>query len=117
VAAMAAVLKRVNERTPRTIALRDIPVAQCIPRILAALDGAERVEFEQLFETMTERALIIATFMALLELIRRGMVRAWQEAAGGAIYLLRGARYTPEAAPAPHDESTSGNQPADKQEG
>lgn len=117
VAAMAAVLKRLNERTPRTIALRDIPVAQCIPRILAALDGAERVEFEQLFESVSERALVIATFMALLELIRRGMVRAWQEAAGDEIYLCRGARYAPsEAVAAPNGESTPENKPANQQE-
>src|SRR6516165_5494629 len=37
VQAMAAVLKRLSDRTPKTTQLRDIPVAHCIPRILAAL--------------------------------------------------------------------------------
>ena len=38
VEAMAAVLKRLTDTTPREIALRDIPVAECIPRIMAALE-------------------------------------------------------------------------------
>lgn len=119
VQAMAAVLKRLGERTPRTIALRDIPVAQCIPRILAALDTAERVAFESLFETLDERALVIATFMALLELIRRGMVKAWQEEAGGAIFLTRGERFGHTAEPEDPADANGASvvvDPADHQE-
>ncbi len=93
VQAMTAVLKRFEERTPRRIELRDIPVAQCIPRVLIALDNNERIEFFALFETLDDRSLVIATFLALLELIRRGSVRAWQEEHGGAIYLGRGDRF------------------------
>jgi chromatin segregation and condensation protein Rec8/ScpA/Scc1 (kleisin family) len=93
VSAMAAVLKRIGDRTPRRIELRDIPVAQCIPRILAALGDGERVEFTTLFEDLADRPLVIATFMALLELIRRGAVRAWQEDRQGPILLGRGDRF------------------------
>lgn len=93
VQAMSAVLKRLGERTPRRIELRDIPVAQCIPRILIALGESERIEFFTLFETLDDRSLVIATFLALLELIRRGAARAWQEERGGAIYLGRGERF------------------------
>jgi len=87
VQAMAAVLKRLADRAPRSIKLRDIPLAQCIPRILAALEGDVRIEFISLFDELTDRALIIATFLALLELIRRGEVTAWQEEWPGPIYL------------------------------
>jgi segregation and condensation protein A len=93
VSAMAAVIKRLGDRTPRRIELRDIPVAQCIPRILAALGEGERVEFTALFEDLADRPLMIATFMALLELIRRGAVRAWQEVRQGPILLGRGDRF------------------------
>jgi len=93
VSAMAAVLERLGDRTPRRIELRDIPVAQCIPRILAALGEGERVEFQALFEDLADRPLMIATFMALLELIRRGAVRAWQEDRHGPILLGRGDRF------------------------
>jgi segregation and condensation protein A len=93
VQAMAAVLKRLSEKTPRQIQLRDIPVAQCVPRILAALADDERVSFAALFEALDDRALVIATFMALLELMRRGAVRAWQDDRDGPIYLGRGDRF------------------------
>jgi segregation and condensation protein A len=93
VSAMAAVLTRLGDRAPRRIELRDIPVAQCIPRILAALGEGEHVEFTTLFEDMADRPLMIATFMALLELIRRGAVRAWQDELHGPILLGRGERF------------------------
>ncbi|HVC44233.1 MAG TPA: segregation/condensation protein A [Candidatus Binataceae bacterium] len=94
VSAMAAVLKRLGDRTPRRIELRDIPVAHCIPRILAAIGGSDRIEFIALFDDLADRQLIIATFMALLELIRRGAVHAWQDERHGPIMLGRGERYT-----------------------
>lgn len=111
VQAMAAVLKRRADRAPRTITLRDIPVAQCIPRILASLEDDSRVEFISLFDDLTDRALIIATFIALLELIRRGEVAAWQEQRPGPIYLSRGPRFgsgatAREMAAIEHDEAT-----------
>jgi len=93
VQAMAAVLKRKADRAPRTITLRDIPIVQCIPRILAALEDDARIDFISLFDDLTDRALIIATFIALLELIRRGEVAAWQEEHPGPIYLNRGPRF------------------------
>jgi len=94
---MAAVLRRLADRAPRTIALRDIPVAQCIPRILAALENGTDIEFLLLFEDLSDRGLIIATFIALLELIRRGEVTAWQEERPGPIYLRRGPRFSTDA--------------------
>jgi segregation and condensation protein A len=93
VQARAAVLKRLDDRTPRRIELRDIPVARCIPRILSALQEDSRVDFTSLFEDLTDRAFIIATFLALLELIRRGEVCVWQEERPGPIYLGRGDRF------------------------
>lgn len=99
VEAMAAVLKRLSDATPRAIALRDIPVAQCIPRIMAALEAAAAVEFDALFDDLHDRPLMIATFMALLELIRQGKVRARQERRFGPILLER--RAPPEGEPSP----------------
>ena len=62
-------------------------------RILAALTDDDRIEFIALFETLDDRAMVIATFMALLELMRRGSVRAWQDDRDGPIYLGRGDRF------------------------
>ena len=52
----------------------------------------DRVEFSTLFEDLADRSLVIATFMALLELIRRGEVRAWQETRIGADFSARARR-------------------------
>ena len=82
-----------TDTTPREIELRDIPVAECIPRIMAALEegggpsgirGAVRG-----FSRSNDRSVVIATFMALLELIRQGRVRALQEHRYGPILLER----------------------------
>jgi len=90
VEALREVLKRLGDKTPRQIVLRDIPVADCIPKVLEAISRAERVPFIALFEDLADRSLIIATFLALLELIRRGAVRAYQEHRQGPIMLARG---------------------------
>jgi segregation and condensation protein A len=88
VEAMAAVLKRLRQAAPRHMALRDIPVAECIPAIVTALSTSRgRIEFEALFQDLNDRPLVIATFMALLELIRQGKVRAIQERRFGPILL------------------------------
>ena len=108
VQAIAVVLKRLSDRTPRRIELRDIPVAHCIPRVLAALGEGVQVEFNTLFDDLADRPLIIATFLALLELIRRGAVRAWQEERPGPILLGRGDRWDtphPEAAAVLHNRA------------
>jgi len=89
VEAMGAVLKRFGDRQPHSVVLRDIPVAACIPRILGALKAAERVEFSALFEDLEDRPVVIATFIALLELMRRREVVAWQEERFGPIFLAR----------------------------
>lgn len=88
--AFRAVLKRLEDKTPRELTLRDIPVAQCIPMILSRLEREERFEFASLFEDLGDRSLLIATFLALLELVRRGEVRAFQDQGPGPIWLGRG---------------------------
>ena len=107
VEAMGAVLKRIGDRKPRGIELRDIPVAECIPRIMRALEGTGRVEFAALFENGGDRSVVIATFMALLELIRRREVRAFQEVRFGPIFLERDAAPAPQPAPQSQADSQS----------
>jgi segregation and condensation protein A len=113
VQAMAAVLKRLDDRSPRRIELRDIPVAHCVPRILAVLGDGTRVEFSTLFDDLADWPLVIATFMALLELIRRGEVCAWQEDRQGSIFLGRGDRWGAQ----PADQPAPGVTEAEPSEG
>jgi chromatin segregation and condensation protein Rec8/ScpA/Scc1 (kleisin family) len=69
--------------------------------VLGALEGGRRVEFMELFENLHDRPVVIATFMALLELIRRGDVAVWQEERMGPIMLERRIR---RAEPQPEPE-------------
>ncbi len=106
--AMGAVLKRLAGQAPRDIRLRDIPLAECVPRIMRALEGGARLEFTALFEKLEDRSLVIATFIALLELVRRGAVRAYQEERFGPIWLERGAESAGEASPPPASSPPEG---------
>jgi segregation and condensation protein A len=89
VEALRGVLARLAEQTARELDLRDIPVAKCIPVIMARLQEVERLEFISLFEDARDRSMVVAFFLGLLELIRRGQVRAFQEAVFGPIWLSR----------------------------
>ncbi len=88
--AMGVVMKRLADKAPRDIRLRDIPVAHCIPRIIEAVERRGRIEFMTLFDDIHERPLLVATFIALLELIRRRAVLAYQEVRFGPIWIERG---------------------------
>jgi segregation and condensation protein A len=88
--AMGSVLKRLADKAPRDIKLRDIPVAECIPSIMRAIENGVRVEFTSIFEDLQDRATVVATFIALLELIRRRAVFAFQQDRFGPIWLERG---------------------------
>ncbi|HYA34290.1 MAG TPA: segregation/condensation protein A [Candidatus Binataceae bacterium] len=90
VEAMGTVLKRLADKAPRDIQLRDIPIAHCVPRIMEALSGGRKIEFVSLFEDLDDRSLVIATFIALLELVRRRVVSAFQEMRPGPIWIERG---------------------------
>ena len=73
VEAMGAVLKRLADKTPREIELRDIPVARMYPAHPGARSKARHESSSpRCSRTANDRSLVIATFMALLELIRRG---------------------------------------------
>jgi segregation and condensation protein A len=88
--AMGSVLKRLADKAPRDIKLRDIRVADCIPRIMQAVENGTRVDFTSIFDEVWDRSIVVATFIALLELIRRRAVRAFQEERFGPIFLERG---------------------------
>lgn len=82
-AAVNAVLKRFH--TPAGDA-RDVfedkwTVSEKIESLLTAIRSAGRLRFSQLFHTTTNRAEVVVTFLAMLELIRLRLVRAIQAAA------------------------------------
>lgn len=56
--------------------------------IMEIIEKQETVRFEDLFQTGITRIYIIITFVALLELVRLGLVRAYQERHFGKIWII-----------------------------
>lgn len=83
----------VMQRTPEAVAVEITPESINVgERMVALLDRLalqSPVPFFALFEGVTTRALLIATFLGLLELLRRGLVRARQSEPGSEITIYR----------------------------
>ena len=131
--AVNAVLKRINTRED----LRDIfedkwTVSEKIETILKEITSSRSLKFSSLFASATSRTEVVVTFLAMLELIRLKQIVATQESPFSEIELCQiqaevapenpAAAYaeavtqdaiasatTPEATPAPADESAPAN--------
>jgi segregation and condensation protein A len=77
-AALRSVLARAQGPLPHEIFRPGLSVGECAQRILARFALADTVEFDALFPAGATRDDVIATFLALLELIRLRAVRAGQ---------------------------------------
>ena len=84
--ALREVLRRLPESGEQEIVSERIAIADRIPHILGRLREGN-VEFSTLFPPEAPRKEIIATFLALLELVRLRAVRALQEERFGPILL------------------------------
>jgi segregation and condensation protein A len=90
ISAVGQVLKRVQEREgPREIYEDPWTVSQKIEHLRDLLQERPRLRFSELFAQTTTRSEVVATFLALLELIRLRAVTAVQSAAFGEIDLER----------------------------
>jgi len=77
-----------------------ISVEKQMDYVLKALERNRRIRFEDLISPLTQRLLLIATFIALLELIQRRKVRVWQPQPFGTIWLFHPSEViTEEASP------------------
>jgi len=97
---LLAALKDVLNRVPDAgieITAETVSITDKIATILARLESVESMLFADLFDGSTTRAHIIATFMALLELMKNRIVRAVQIEQFGAIRLMKAV--TDEATP------------------
>lgn len=78
--AVSAVLKRcAAKEDPREIYEDRWTVSEKIEHLVTLISSRPRVKFSELFESATHRAEVIATFLALLELIRLKQLTAVQE--------------------------------------
>ncbi|MDE2484833.1 MAG: segregation/condensation protein A, partial [candidate division NC10 bacterium] len=87
--AFAAVMQRAPEARAVEITPETINVGERMVALLDRLALQSPVSFMALFEGVTTRVQLIATFLGLLELLRRGLVRARQAEPGSEITIYR----------------------------
>src|SRR5437016_4352621 len=96
--AFQAVVQRAKLRPKVLLPPEQIPVEVRIDQLLARLSETEACGFEDLFADVDDRAGLIVTFLALLEMIRLKLVRVFQSGTFGPIRVYKRAR----PADAPH---------------
>ena len=69
--------------------LQEISVTDKINEIMATLENVEHCQFDGLFQSGRNRMEVVATFLALLELMRLKLVRVNQGRIGGEILVFR----------------------------
>jgi segregation and condensation protein A len=96
--AFQAVVQRAKQRPTMLLPSEQISVESRIEQLLARLSETEACGFEDLFADAHDRAGLIVTFLALLEMIRLKLVRVFQSGAFGPIRVYK----RPRPADAPH---------------
>jgi segregation and condensation protein A len=96
--AFQAVVERAKLRPKVLLPPEQIPVETRIDQLLGRLSEHEACGFEDLFADVADRAGLIVTFLALLEMIRLKLVRVFQAGSFGPIRVYK----RPRPADAPH---------------
>jgi len=96
--AFQSVLQRLKQRPKVLLPPEQVPVEVRIDQLLTRLSETEACGFEDLFADAADRAGLIVTFLALLEMIRLKLIRVFQSGSFGPIRVYKRAR----PADAPH---------------
>jgi segregation and condensation protein A len=101
--AFQALVERARQRPKVPLPGEQVPVEVRIEQLLERLSETEACGFEELFADVHDRAGLIVTFVALLEMIRLKLVRVFQSVSFGPIRVYKRAR--PADAPHPIGDS------------
>ena len=87
---LAAFKKLLSNAPPemRTITRETLTVKDKMLHIVDILENIESIRFEELFKGSFTRVQLIVTFLALLELLRLGLARVYQEQQFGNIWVI-----------------------------
>jgi segregation and condensation protein A len=96
--AFQAVIQRAKHRPTVMLPPEQVPVEVRIEQLLARLSEHEAYGFDELFSDVNDRAGLIVTFLALLEMIRLKLVRVFQSGSFGPIRVYK----RPRPSDAPH---------------
>ena len=98
---LAAFKKLLSNAPPemRTITRETLTVKDRMMHIADIIENLESIRFEELFKDTFSRIQLIVTFLALLELLRLGLARVYQEKEFGNIWIIN-----------PHTHDAAGNE-------
>jgi segregation and condensation protein A len=88
---LLAAFKKLLENVPpemRTITRETLTVKDKMMHIAEMIEDIESLRFEELFKDTFSRVQLIVTFLALLELLRLGLARVYQEREFGNIWII-----------------------------
>ncbi|PLX82049.1 MAG: segregation/condensation protein A [Desulfuromonas sp.] len=88
VSALQALLKDARPETVHEITQNTFSVSDRINHILDELTSKSSVAFKDLFLGSTDRSLVVATFLAVLELVKMRTVKVMQNSRQGTIWLF-----------------------------
>lgn len=88
IGALKKILSRVPAETIK-ITRETLTVQDRIAMILDKMENEHTMRFDALFDEDTTRVQIIVTFLALLEILRLGLARAYQDKEFGTIWIMR----------------------------
>ncbi len=89
---LIGVFKELLEKTPAevlTVTRETLTMKDKMSMILETLQGTEALRFEELFKGDFLRSHLLVTFVALLEILRLGLARAYQEKDFGTVWIIR----------------------------
>ncbi len=69
-----------------------LTISDRINYIMEKIEGKDGIKFEELFEGNLTRITLIVSFLAILEIIRLGLVKAYQEKTFGSIWIINAQR-------------------------
>jgi segregation and condensation protein A len=87
--AFREIMSRFDTQDVSEIAPEEFTIEDKIEAILTMLSDSRQTTFRELFSGSASKLEMVVTFMALLELMKRAMVRCRQEAAFGEIWVYR----------------------------
>jgi segregation and condensation protein A len=89
---LISAFQKLLEKAPeavREITREKLTVAERINFIIERLDKEDGIKFEDLFEGGYTKIILLVTFLAMLEIVRLGLVKIYQEKAFDSIWLLK----------------------------
>ena len=86
-AAWLAIARRSEMASPHKVGREALSIREHMSRILKMLQGKGYSEFSELFEKGSPLAVLVVTFLAILELVRESLVNMVQTEPFGAIYV------------------------------